>query len=101
VPYYGQLNHILLLRIPAIDNTEIDSLRKPSVIALAVINRLKITRLFKAPLQICQVGGYQSLEVVDVNTVKCLVARVPWANQWFVFDRTSSSSRNVEEFPDF
>ena len=59
-------------------------------IALAVIEECEKPVQHSSGLDIYFYSKMKSAEVVDITTVKVLVGRVRWGNQWAIFDRNGA-----------
>ncbi|TEB21776.1 hypothetical protein FA13DRAFT_1757476 [Coprinellus micaceus] len=91
--FYGQLQYLYLIHIPAARDLRLDH---PEVVVLAAIRRCKTTRsLSRLDMHYYLEDG--ELDLVDAATVQCLVARVPWRKQWVIFDRSGTVGRCEEE----
>jgi hypothetical protein len=79
--FFGQLLRILVLELPQIEGLGLDS---PTTIVLAVIHNVK-TELHKGIYSYKDSGV---IEVVDLNTIQCVVGRVKVGGQWVILDRS-------------
>ncbi|KAJ2936589.1 hypothetical protein H1R20_g502, partial [Candolleomyces eurysporus] len=84
---FGRLTHVFLLKVPP---TPVLNINQPTCIALAVIEECEKPVQHSSGLDIYLYSKTKSAEVVDITTVKALVGRARWGNQWAVFDRNGT-----------
>ncbi|KAG6806039.1 hypothetical protein H0H92_012948, partial [Tricholoma furcatifolium] len=98
--FYGQLQHIYLIRFPQALSTQL-KINPPSetTILLAGIRSCKLDKLPSTaftPLDIHFYSSFGSFDVVDIMTVQALVGRVRPSldsHQWAIIDRSGSLAR--------
>lgn len=91
--FYGELQCLYRINVPA---TPVLGLEQPEVVVLAAIRRCKITRQLPR-LDIHCFQDFGEIDIVDAATVQCLVARLFWRKEWFVFDRSGTLGRTEPE----
>lgn len=92
--FYGQLQHIFLLRIPsALLPLPDPSPPETTCVALAFVQQCQIMRNHPNGLDIHYYRKMGSVDVVDITSVQCLVARAPLEKEWALFDRSGSLAR--------
>lgn len=87
--FFGQLQRILVLELPSTPRLNIDM---PTTIILALIKNVKATLTDN-------VYYYKALgvdEVVDLNTVQCVVGRIWDRNEWAIIDRSDGVAIQVD-----
>ncbi|EIN05119.1 hypothetical protein PUNSTDRAFT_29607, partial [Punctularia strigosozonata HHB-11173 SS5] len=91
--FYGQLQHIFVLRLPA---SQTLGIKKDETVLFAVIRTCDVTRRHPR-LDIHYYERTGRLEVVDVTAIQCLVGRipVPTSNEWAIIDRSGTLARAV------
>lgn len=87
--FFGQLNRILLLDLPQMPQLP---LAEPTTLILAVIQQVKAT--LRDGLYYYKDFGAD--EVVDLNTVQCVVGRVKDRGEWTIVDRSDTTSAQVD-----
>ncbi|EKM74305.1 hypothetical protein AGABI1DRAFT_48245, partial [Agaricus bisporus var. burnettii JB137-S8] len=87
--FYGQLKRILVLELPPLPRF---SLNTPTTIFFAVVQRLN-TVAEHNNIYYRDVGP---IEVIDLNTVECLVGRVWDQNLWAIVDRSYTRTINFD-----
>jgi hypothetical protein len=88
--FFGQLEHIFLVRIPA---TRALGFAKDTIVLLAAVRNCNI--LTKNDLDMHYYQDLGRLDVVDITCLQCLVARALDDKTWVIFDRSGSLSRAV------
>lgn len=88
--FYGQLTHILVVRVNAMPSAIPPS--PPTTLVLAVIHSCTILRAHPA-LDIHYYKNLGRTEVVDITTVQCVVGRVRDRGQWAIVDRSGALVR--------
>ena len=87
--FFGQLQCILVLELPSTPRLNIDM---PTTIILALIKNVKATLTDN-------VYYYKALgvdEVVDLNTVQCVVGSIWDRNEWAIIDRSDGVAIQVD-----
>ena len=79
--FYGQLLRIFVIELPSVTEWGFQS----PTLALAVIKSVKIS---DTAYDIPYYSQFGETEVVDLNTVKCVVGRVKDGDQWGIVDRS-------------
>jgi len=79
--FFGQLNRILVLELPPAPQLD---LTEPTTLILALIQQVKTT--LKDGIYYYKDCGAE--EVVDLNTVKCVIGRVKDRGEWAIVDRS-------------
>jgi hypothetical protein len=92
--FFGQLLRIFVLDLRPMPQLGINT---TSTVIYAVVQAVKAQPVQLTPESI----GYHYhqtgvVELVDLNTVKCVVGRVWDRNKWFIVDRSSISSLQVD-----
>jgi hypothetical protein len=91
--FYGQIQHIILIRLPATQDLR---LIKPETVILASIKNCAIKYSNDLDMHFYQSEeGYT--ELVDIATVQCLVGRVFDRGWWTVIDRSGKLARASAE----
>lgn len=95
VAFYGQLQHILVVRLPPAPELDPESpeLLSDTIYILAAIHRCETTMTNSMGFPIYTKMG--RTEVVDITSVQCLVGRVPVSNYWVIIDRTGELQQAV------
>jgi hypothetical protein len=90
--FFGQLEHIFVLQVEA----QHLGLKASETVAFAVIRQIEVEAVDQR-LDIHYYTKTGPLDVVDLNTVKCIVGRVPSAHlrQTGVIDRSGNLARAV------
>jgi hypothetical protein len=83
--FFGQLKQILLLKLPSIPQL---GLASPSVIIYAVVQSVKVT----LTNNLYSYHDTGAIQVIDLNTVQCVVGRVIDRNCWNFVDRSGIST---------
>jgi hypothetical protein len=91
---------IYLIKLPPSDSHAFLSPEHPTRLALAYIWQTEITRRNISGLDIHAYKDTKKFDVVDITTIKCLVARVSWNKEMFIFDRSGSLGRVIPEYED-
>ncbi|KAL4245210.1 hypothetical protein ABKN59_010252, partial [Abortiporus biennis] len=92
--FYGQLQHILVIELPAIPAL---SLTKPETFILAVVRQCNIESIFSPLLDMHEFSKLGPDEVVDATTLQCLVSHIPLKNKWVIIDRSGGLVRAATE----
>jgi hypothetical protein len=87
--FFGQLNQILLLELSQMPQL---ALAEPATLILAVIHQVKAT--LRDDLYYYKDFGTD--EVVNLNTVQCVVGRVKDRGEWTIVDRSNITSAQVD-----
>lgn len=90
--FFGQLQHILVVRLPAIPAIAVP---EPVVLFLAGIRSCQLEA--KNSLNMPYYWSMGSFEVVDMSCVQCLVARIPETEsqkRWAIVDRSGYIARS-------
>lgn len=88
--FYGQLQNIFVVQLPASPELELD---EPTTLILAGIQSCELDKqisALKMPLY-SKMGRY---EVVDMSCVQCLVGRVYDGKRWAIIDRSGDLQRS-------
>lgn len=98
--FFGQLQHILQVQLPACPhlNRSDSSLRSPSVILLAGIRTCTLEERDDLGLKFRFYRSMGGFEVVDMNSVQCLIGRIKDRGEFAIIDRTST--QNEAEYND-
>jgi hypothetical protein len=88
--FFGQLEHIFLVRIPT---TRTLGITKDTTVLLAAVRNCNILSSNDLDMHYYQDLG--RLDVVDITCLQCLVARALDDKTWVVFDRSGSLARAV------
>lgn len=99
-PFFGQLQHILKVQLPACPslNRSDPTLKDTSVILLAGIRTCSLEEHDDLGLNFRFYSVTGGFEVVDMNSVQCLIGRVQDRGRYAIVDRTSS--QNEAEYDD-
>lgn len=89
--FYGQLQHIYVVRCPPIPGT---SHARVTSMVFAVIRTCKIEESHPA-LDIHYYSQESTLDVLDITTIQALVGRVHDRGRWAIIDRSGSLSRAI------
>jgi hypothetical protein len=87
--FFGQLGRILLLELPPAPKLR---LAEPTTIILAVIREVKA----KLRDGIYYYEEFGVDEVVDLETIQCVVGRIQDRGKWAIIDRSDSMANNVD-----
>lgn len=90
--FYGQLQHVMAVNLPAIASF---GLQQPTTLFLAGIRSCALLAENSCGMPYYEKMGH--FEVVDMNSVQCLVARIPESKaqkRWAIVDRSSSINRS-------
>ncbi|KDQ52461.1 hypothetical protein JAAARDRAFT_138848 [Jaapia argillacea MUCL 33604] len=90
--FFGQLQHVFVIRLPPSQNLNLD---KPAIHFLAAIRSCKLIESDN-DLDIHYYSNFGQMDVVDMSTVQCLVGRVPDDNtgkRWGIIDRSGPLAR--------
>jgi hypothetical protein len=90
--FYGQLQHIYSINVDASPRL---GLARTETVVLAVIRKCDVDGRDPNGLDIHHYARDSSMDVVDLNTVQCLVGRV-WieaSKQWAIVDRSGQLAR--------
>ncbi|KAH9941067.1 hypothetical protein B0H21DRAFT_753454 [Amylocystis lapponica] len=93
--FYGQLQHILVLRLTSSPRNNI---MEPKTIVFAAIRSCTIEESHRdLDIHFYSDGaaGLGALDVVDISCVQCLVGRVPDGHRWAIVDRSGTLSRAI------
>ncbi|KAF9038182.1 hypothetical protein BJ165DRAFT_1353146 [Panaeolus papilionaceus] len=89
--FYGQLTRTFVIPIPHSKRLHV---KTPTVIVLVFMQKLKIYLRTNGRVYYQHRGGK---ELVDINTVKCLVGRIPCAKgEWAIVDRSDIAGARVD-----
>ncbi|KAG1906659.1 uncharacterized protein F5891DRAFT_941884 [Suillus fuscotomentosus] len=97
--FYGRLEHIFVIRIPHTPALKVDG---PTTIFLAALSTCKLEST-PSSLSALDIHFYSSLndtlDIVDIVCLQCLVGRVPMdgGRQWAIIDRSGNLARAVFE----
>ncbi|KAF9070517.1 hypothetical protein BDP27DRAFT_1220576, partial [Rhodocollybia butyracea] len=85
--FYGQLQHILVVTLPAAEELGLNS---QTTFVLAAIHRCQVQATSHSGAAYYEQMG--ALEVVDMSAVQCLIGRIEAVNDMrnFVIDRTGT-----------
>jgi hypothetical protein len=86
--FFGQLKRVLVIDLPNIPPLGLSS---PLTVIYAVVQTVKVTE--KDGFYIYRVPG--TIQIVDLNTVQCVVGRVKDRDRWSIVDR--SGITNVQD----
>jgi hypothetical protein len=86
---FGQLNCILLLELPPEPRF---ALAEPTTLILALLHEVKVT--LRDGIYSYKEFGVE--EVVDLNTVQCVVGRVKDRGEWSIIDQSDSMVLQVD-----
>ncbi|KAL4244402.1 hypothetical protein ABKN59_010137 [Abortiporus biennis] len=89
--FYGQLERILAVRLRHQPEAPQSS---PQTILLAAIRTCRVNKRHKE-LDIHYYEDLGPLEIVDLNSIQCLVGRICDRKQWAIIDRSGALSRAV------
>ena len=81
--FFGQLHRILVLELQAAQRLD---LAQPTTVILALIQQVKATLRDG----IYTYKGFGAEEVVDLNTVQCVIGRVKDRGVWSIIDRSDN-----------
>ena len=81
--FFGQLKRILLLDLPPLPSLNLPG---TTTIILAVIQNVKAT--LRGDIYYYEEQSKGVIEVVDLNTVQCLVGRIKDRRRWAIVDRS-------------
>ena len=81
--FFGQLNHIFLVELPSAQRLNLD---RPTTVILALIREVKAT----LRNGIYYYKNFGADEVVDLNTLQCVVGRVQDRDEWAIIDRSDN-----------
>ena len=87
--FFGQLSRVLLLELPLAPKLD---LAEPTTLILAVIQEVKA----KLTDGIYYYKNFGLDEVVDLETIQCVVERIQDRGKWALIDRSSSVTNNVD-----
>jgi len=87
--FFGQLNRILLFELPSAPRLNLD---KPTTVIVALIQAVKAT--LKENIYYYKEFGVE--EVVDLETVQCVVGRVKDRGEWAIVDRSDNAVIQVD-----
>jgi hypothetical protein len=87
--FFGQLGRILILELPSAPKLH---LTKPTTVIVAVIREVKAK--LKDGLYYYDKFGHE--EVVDLDTIQCVVGRIQDRGEWAIIDRSDSMTNNVD-----
>ncbi|KAG6822479.1 hypothetical protein H0H92_013719, partial [Tricholoma furcatifolium] len=86
--FFGQLDTILVVPLPATTNLE---LAEPTTLILAAVHSCTI--LAHNDLDVHYYKQLGRTEVVDVSSIQCLVRRIKVGNMWAIIDHSGSMAR--------
>ncbi|KAH6899419.1 hypothetical protein BKA70DRAFT_1115517, partial [Coprinopsis sp. MPI-PUGE-AT-0042] len=98
--FYGQLEYLYLVELPPSAAFPFLNPDAPTRIALAMVRQTNVTRSNVSGLDIHAFKDTKKVDIVDITTVKCLVARASWNKEKFIFDRSGSLARVLPEYED-
>jgi len=81
--FFGQLNRILLIELPSAQRLNLD---EPTTVIVALIREVKTT--LRNSIYYFKNFGVE--EVVDLNTLQCVVGRVWDRDEWAIIDRSDN-----------
>lgn len=90
--FYGRLEHIYVLEIgpaPALD------LQDRTTIFLAAIRECVLDQDYDIGMDIHLYSQEGRLDLGDLTSIQCMVARVKWGNKYAIIDRSGSLSRAI------
>jgi hypothetical protein len=87
--FFGQLGRILLLELPSAPKLH---LAEPTTVIVAVIREVKAK--LKDGIYYYKEFGLD--EVVDLETIQCVVGRIQDRGKWALIDRSDSMGKNVD-----
>ena len=87
--FFGQLGRILVLDLPSASKLH---LAEPTTIIVAVIREVK-AKLMNGIYYYKEFGVD---EVVDLETIQCVVGRIKDRGQWALIDRSDSVANNAD-----
>jgi len=87
--FFGQLNRILLFELPSAPRLNLD---KPTTVIVALIQAVKAT--LRGNIYYYKEFGVE--EVVDLETVQCVVGRVKDSGEWAIVDRSDNTVIQVD-----
>jgi len=87
--FFGQLKHILLLELPLAPRL---NLAKPTTLILALIHKVKATLMDG----IYYYKDFGVEEVVDLNTVQCVVGRIKDRGEWGIINPSDNMVIQVD-----
>jgi len=87
--FFGQLNRILLFELPSAPRLNLD---KPTTVIVALIQAVKAT--LRGNIYYYKEFGVE--EVVDLETVQCVVGRVKDRGEWAIVDRSDNTVIQVD-----
>ncbi|KAF9040964.1 hypothetical protein BJ165DRAFT_1493585 [Panaeolus papilionaceus] len=89
--YFGQLKRTFAITVPCSKRLGV---KTPTTVVLALMQELKVYLRTNGLYYYKRRGGE---ELVDMNTVKCVVGRIPCANgEWAVVDRSDLAGVHVD-----
>lgn len=91
--FYGQLQHLFTIHLPASDRLQFN---EPQTIILAAIRNSVIDEDYTSPegLDIHYSSREGLLHFIDVESIQCLVGRVKdGGHRWAIIDRSGSLAR--------
>jgi len=90
--FYGQLQHIFAIKMPAARQLGIS---QPEILILGALLTCSIEEHNDLDMHYYKTHG--RTEVVDITTVQCLVGRVKDRGSWAIIDRSGSLARATFE----
>ncbi|KAG8961311.1 hypothetical protein FRC05_006248 [Tulasnella sp. 425] len=93
--YYGQLQSLFVLKIPPCAALRITT---PETLALAAVLPIRPTGQNGAEQVVCHANTFDPLEVIDIQSLQCLVGRVVDRNKWIFVEQLGS--REVTQIGD-
>lgn len=88
---YGQLQHILVIRLPAVSSL---NLPRPSVVIMAALGTCNEDSFNSLGMPYYSTVG--TLNVVDLACVRCVVGRIPVGRRWAIVDRSEAVRDDLE-----
>jgi hypothetical protein len=93
--FYGQLQHIFVVKMAAAAVKQLVGVSKPEVLILGSILTCEIEEKNDMDMHYYKTHG--RTEVVDITTVQCLVGRVKDRGSWTIIDRSGNLARATFE----
>ena len=93
--FYGRLEHVITITFAnpaALDDLDLNS---PTTVALAVLRTCTVSTSDQR-LDIHYYADYGGLDVLDIQSIQCVVGRIPVStggDNWAIVDRSGSLSR--------
>ena len=87
--FFGQLGRILILELPTAQKLH---LTEPTTVIIAVIHKVKA----KLMDSIYYYEEFGADEVVDLETVQCVIGRIKDRGKWALIDQSDSVANNAD-----